>query len=401
MFCIGKGSNGKIFTQSNASEWVVKKIKCCLCNKIYREIFFSKHLQNLNIIQSKKIEYLNDCIMITYPKKCMDLQNFLYQFYKKHTNLPISTSHNFIKQILLNVLYMHEMESCHKDLKLDNFLIGEYTENFSDLENQILDSKFPAIYLTDFGCAKINVSNSKESKECLFSGPACSLILQSPEMLEYDKKKSYDAFKVDVWSLGCIFFAICKGYYPFQGNNTKEVLQSIETFELQNYFENTSNILEEKIKNIIEKCFQKNFLKRANVQDLYNYFFEKQESKENYNPFFLDNNVKLFQIKINLESIKGNVKAYIKKCLLILLQKKKIDNEKIFWLCCLFIQKSKQIFKDEYDSGNSLVACISLALDLCMEKWYEVEQIMDASNFYFSKLNIVKILQLKRKIILL
>lgn len=403
MFCIGKGSNGKIFTESTNSEYVMKKIKCCLCNKIYREIFFSRHLQNPNVIQSNKIEYLNDCVMITYPKKCMDLQKFLYQFYLKHKVIPQKVLENFIFQILISVSYMHHEGIAHRDLKLDNFLIGEYNENFFSLENQVLDLKCPKLYLTDFGCAKIIVNNIKDSDFCFFSGPICSLILQSPEMLQYDYKNSYDPYKVDIWCIGCMIFALCKGFYPFQGNNINEVLQSISSFDLKKHFLDDDESIQLKI---IKNCFLENPNKRASIKNLLEFLENNTDNIEHKKIFENNTGIEfLFGKKINLDYIKGKLKAFVKKCLHILLQslqskKYYINEEKIFLLCCLFIQKSKQIEREDF-AGNALVACISLSLDLCSEKSFEVEPIINASNFYFSNLDKHKILKLKRKIILI
>ena len=49
-------------------------------------------------------------------------------------------------------------------------------------------------------------------------------LFMAPEML---KGKSDDS-KINVWSLGTMFFEIITGFFPFTGNNREEIEQAIE-----------------------------------------------------------------------------------------------------------------------------------------------------------------------------
>lgn len=56
-----------------------------------------------------------------------------------------------------------------------------------------------------------------------------SCIDQAPEVLAAG---SYDA-KADIWSIGCIFFEMLAGEYPFNGVNEADLLNNIRTKDLR------------------------------------------------------------------------------------------------------------------------------------------------------------------------
>ena len=95
----------------------------------------------------------------------------------------------FMKQMLSALDYLHsEMDTCHRDLKLENILIDK-NMNFKIL---------------DFGLScKGNVSN--------VTGAVGSPNYVAPEILT---AKHYDGTKADVFSLGVLLFIIVIGKFP-------------------------------------------------------------------------------------------------------------------------------------------------------------------------------------------
>ena len=95
----------------------------------------------------------------------------------------------FMKQMLNALDYLHsEMDTCHRDLKLENILIDK-NMNFKIL---------------DFGLScKGNVSN--------VTGAVGSPNYVAPEILT---AKHYDGTKADVFSLGVLLFIIVIGKFP-------------------------------------------------------------------------------------------------------------------------------------------------------------------------------------------
>ncbi len=90
------------------------------------------------------------------------------------------------------VQYLHSYGILHRDLKLENIMMTDNSEK-----------SVPK--LVDFGLAKI-IGPSEKSDE-----PFGTLGYVAPEVL---KKEPY-SFSCDMWSLGCICYALLSGSLPF------------------------------------------------------------------------------------------------------------------------------------------------------------------------------------------
>jgi serine/threonine protein kinase len=90
----------------------------------------------------------------------------------------------------------------HRDLKLENVMMSDNTE-----------VAIPK--LVDFGLAKMIGPN-----ECAIE-PFGTLGYVAPEVL---KKDPY-SFSCDIWSLGCICYALICGALPFDHENQKETIK--------------------------------------------------------------------------------------------------------------------------------------------------------------------------------
>ena len=95
-------------------------------------------------------------------------------------------------QLIQAVRYLHDFGIVHRDLKLENVMM-------SDTSNQAKPK------IVDFGLAKI-IGPSETADE-----PFGSFGYVAPEVL---KKKPY-TFSCDVWSIGCILYALLSGSLPF------------------------------------------------------------------------------------------------------------------------------------------------------------------------------------------
>jgi len=95
------------------------------------------------------------------------------------------------EQMCLAVCFLHTNHICHRDLKLENWM---------------LDSTRTRVVLIDFGFSAVSDPSSKFTKGC------GSLNYLAPEIalgLPYDGKQ------VDIWALGCILFSLLVGCPPF------------------------------------------------------------------------------------------------------------------------------------------------------------------------------------------
>ncbi|PAA56765.1 hypothetical protein BOX15_Mlig002936g1, partial [Macrostomum lignano] len=98
-------------------------------------------------------------------------------------------------QMAQAVKYLHDKDITHRDLKPENFLLLESGQNKT------------LVKLADFGVSKLV---SSETMLRTFCGTQCYL---APEIMK-SNGQPYTS-KVDVWSLGVIFFICLAGYPPF------------------------------------------------------------------------------------------------------------------------------------------------------------------------------------------
>ena len=105
-------------------------------------------------------------------------------------------------QIGLAIKYLHSYGIVHRDLKLENVMMSDNTE-----------TSLPK--LVDFGLAKMIGPNE------LALEPFGTLGYVAPEVLQ---KKPY-SFSCDLWSYGCIIYALLSGSLPFDHESQKETIK--------------------------------------------------------------------------------------------------------------------------------------------------------------------------------
>ncbi len=106
---------------------------------------------------------------------------------------------------LLNGLsYLHNLGVVHRDIKLENIMIG--------LGNHLISPK-----LIDFGLSIVLCPGETTKDIC------GTLAYCSPEIV---KKTFYDS-KTDIWSLGIVAFSILRGKIPFVVDGKKETVFNI------------------------------------------------------------------------------------------------------------------------------------------------------------------------------
>jgi serine/threonine protein kinase len=105
-------------------------------------------------------------------------------------------------QLAQGIKYLHNYGIVHRDLKLENIMMTDNTEQ-------------AMAKIVDFGLAKI-MGPQENANE-----PFGTLGYVAPEILQ---KKPY-SFKCDIWSLGCIVYALCCSSLPFDNNDHKETIR--------------------------------------------------------------------------------------------------------------------------------------------------------------------------------
>ena len=122
--------------------------------------------------------------------------------------LPEKTVIRYSYYLLTALVYMHSLKISHSDIKTDNIAILE-------------DEDMPK--LIDFGFSNLH----QKRVSGIFCGTATFM---SPEILA---RKTYSAFKADVWALGVLIFKMLFNEYPYKAKNEQALLQKIRCNDLK------------------------------------------------------------------------------------------------------------------------------------------------------------------------
>jgi len=117
----------------------------------------------------------------------------------------------YLYQMLCAVNYLHEMRICHRDLKLENFILASKEDQNSSLK------------LIDFGFSKQFAPNEEQKLYALVGSP----IYLAPEVID----GPYD-FKCDVWSLGIILHVMVTGSSPYGNFDESEINDLIQNHHI-------------------------------------------------------------------------------------------------------------------------------------------------------------------------
>ena len=100
--------------------------------------------------------------------------------------------------------YLHGKQLCHRDIKLENFIL--------------INKKKLNIKLIDFGLAKILESGKK-----MYGKPVGTPYYIAPELLQGESD-----CKSDVWSAGVILYMLTTGKPPYDGLSDKDIIYNIK-----------------------------------------------------------------------------------------------------------------------------------------------------------------------------
>lgn len=122
----------------------------------------------------------------------------------------------------------------HRDLKLANILVHLPNEDLTfreikdlDLKKQEINRRLAQIDLIN-GDIQVKIADLGFAKELEYddmTGTVCGTpLLMAPEVLNGVRYNH----KIDVWSLGIIFFELLTGFMPFTGKNKEELRRNLE-----------------------------------------------------------------------------------------------------------------------------------------------------------------------------
>ena len=171
-------------------------------------------------------------------------------------------------QVLSGLCYLHENNILHRDLKPENILISKKEIDLLD------DKEYFWIQIIDFGTAKIFENDKNEN---LVVGSPYYI---APEVLNKDYNE-----KCDTWSVGVILYMFLTGRPPFNGADSEEIVNSINT---KNYDESNPKLQSrsEEVRDLIKHLLEKDTNKRLSAKEALNHeWFKKFNGRKLFGNF--------------------------------------------------------------------------------------------------------------------
>ncbi|XP_072534876.1 testis-specific serine/threonine-protein kinase 6-like [Salminus brasiliensis] len=160
-----------------------------------RELAIIKRVRHPHIIQVHEMfEMANGQVFVVMEAASMNLVEKVEQHL-----IPIDQAKQWFAQIVDAMVYLHEQDIVHRDLKCENVLLTA--------DNQVK--------ITDFGFSRIS-KGFPELSDTFCGSP----FYAAPEVI---MSKAYDPKKSDVWSLGVILYVMVVGCLPFYDSSWKNL----------------------------------------------------------------------------------------------------------------------------------------------------------------------------------
>lgn len=137
-------------------------------------------------------------LVTEYVKGC----DLLGKLKKRDDSMSESKLRLIMTQIVNGLKALHKQGIMHRDIKLENILVSKCTSGRRTYK------------ICDFGVSMMVEGPDSFEELCIGT-----MRYMAPEMLE---NKSYNQ-KIDIWSLGVVFFTLTTGSMPFVGEDSHQV----------------------------------------------------------------------------------------------------------------------------------------------------------------------------------
>ncbi|GAB6026342.1 hypothetical protein CHUAL_012545 [Chamberlinius hualienensis] len=202
-----------------------------------REIQILEKIKHPFIVKVHRIIKIGNNIYVFMDLAETDLLSYILS---NSSTLPQDEAQRYFSHIVNALLYLHQKNIGHRDLKCENVLL---------FPNQVAK-------LSDFGLAKeIDFTSHHMSKT--FCG---SRSYAAPEIAS---GIPYDPRSCDVWSLGCILFILLTRCMPFSSKNLTTMLQN-----QQNKVISFPHKFNKYAKHLIKYMLEPNVKKRIRIEDV-------------------------------------------------------------------------------------------------------------------------------------
>ncbi|KAK1837027.1 hypothetical protein QBC39DRAFT_246064 [Podospora conica] len=131
----------------------------------------------------------------------------MYQFVNWNGPVREHEAISYFRQIMDGMQFVHSLNLCHRDLKLDNILLGPKGQ----------------VKIADFGMAAVH-----QHPRHRLETPCGSIHHAAPEVLN---KELYDGCLADIWSMGIILFSMLGSRLPFDEEDLTLMSEKVKKAE--------------------------------------------------------------------------------------------------------------------------------------------------------------------------
>lgn len=195
---LNEGSHGKVLTGPYKKDGHDRALKVFNMSdegqsiECLRELSILEFLDHPNIIH--RFDILREDAVIGIVMENMSRN--LHEDMKARNDYNIRLG--FAKQLLNGLMYLHEQEIMHRDLKSENILIDEAD----------------GLRIADFGHSRFY-----KTKNHKYTIDVCTPHYRCIEIWE---KNDHYTIDVDIWSIGCIFYELSENVLLFEDKETDE-----------------------------------------------------------------------------------------------------------------------------------------------------------------------------------
>ncbi|CCD21423.1 Protein kinase domain [Trypanosoma vivax] len=173
---------------------IIRKSSQSVETDVRLEISILRRLRHRNIVQLIEIlESPNNYYIILEPVLGGDVCSLILSH---ESGLPEDMAAKLFFQLVVGIRACHQNGVAHRDLKPENLLLTN--ENI--------------LKISDFGLSRLHKQSHFQAKVDEYAHTLTgTLSYIAPEVFS----GNYDAFKADIWSMGCILYVMLTGNFPF------------------------------------------------------------------------------------------------------------------------------------------------------------------------------------------
>ena len=224
---------------------------------VKNQIEIQKKLSHPNIVKIYEVYDIREFYFIIdeYCKYGNLYDYFRFHFSEKQICI-------LIYQILSGILYLHENEIMHRDIRLDNIMVDHIEKDISTSEPYFF------IKIINYSSAK---AFNKDKNETQLIG---SNYYIAPEVIE----ENYNE-KCDIWSTGVILYMLIAKKPPFDGKDKDVIYDKILDEEYNKHSRKLLDFSDE-VRDLIDKLLEKDMDKRPSAKEALNHpWFKKYNGR--------------------------------------------------------------------------------------------------------------------------